>query len=85
VSRRNTPGTMSKDKISQTFDFPGIGHRVTFYSNVYHSPAVSYAYFYENVAASLQMLANQYAEKAKKLREQERPEEVAGPFQTEKE
>lgn len=71
--RRDPPGTISKEKISQVLEFPGIGHKMTIYMNVYHNVPVSHAYFYENLAASLQTLANQAATKAAGLRKMEGP------------
>lgn len=83
--RRDPPGTISKEKLNQVLEFPGIGHKMTIYMNVYHNVPVSHAYFYENLAASLQALANQVVTKAAGLRKMEglRKEEVEEPTLTE--
>jgi hypothetical protein len=85
--RKIPPGTIGKEKISQTFEFTSIGHKMTLYINAYHNIPVSHVYFYENLAACFQALANQAAEKAKAIRERDKiqtdPPEV--PVQTEEE
>lgn len=78
--RRCPPGTIIRDKISEVFEFPGVGHRMTIFMDVYHNVAVSHAWWYENLAACLQRLAGNAAAKARELREREKSAE--GPEET---